>query len=32
LITTGNGTEMRLACDPAWESSVFEQLFYVRLP
>ncbi len=24
LITTGNGTEMRLACDPAWESSVFE--------
>ena len=23
LIATGNGTEMRLACDPAWESSVF---------
>src|SRR5476651_1677766 len=24
LISTGNGTEMRLACDPAWESSVFQ--------
>jgi pimeloyl-ACP methyl ester carboxylesterase len=24
LIATGNGTEMRLACDPAWESSVFQ--------
>lgn len=24
LILTGNGTEMRLACDPAWESSVFQ--------
>ena len=23
LIATGNGAEMRLACDPAWESSVF---------
>lgn len=23
LIPTGNGTEMRLACEPAWESSVF---------
>jgi pimeloyl-ACP methyl ester carboxylesterase len=23
LIATGNGDEMRLACDPAWESSVF---------
>ncbi len=24
LISTGNGTEMRLACDPAWESSIFK--------
>ena len=24
LIPTGNGTEMRLACEPAWESSVFQ--------
>ena len=24
LIPTGNGTEMRLACDPLWESSVFQ--------
>lgn len=24
LIATGNGAEMRLACDPAWESSVFQ--------
>ena len=24
LIPTGNGTEMRLACAPAWESSVFQ--------
>jgi pimeloyl-ACP methyl ester carboxylesterase len=24
LIATGNGTEMRLACAPAWESSVFQ--------
>ena len=24
LIATGNGTEMRLACDPAWESSIFQ--------
>jgi len=23
LIPTGNGTEMRLACEPAWESAVF---------
>lgn len=24
LVSTGNGTEVRLACDPAWESSVFQ--------
>ena len=24
LLPTGNGTEMRLACEPAWESSVFQ--------
>lgn len=24
LIPTGNGTEMRLACEPAWESAVFQ--------
>jgi len=24
LIPTGNGTEMRLACDPLWESSIFQ--------
>jgi pimeloyl-ACP methyl ester carboxylesterase len=24
LIPTGNGTEMRLACDPLWESAVFQ--------
>jgi len=24
LVPTGNGTEMRLACEPAWESSVFQ--------
>lgn len=24
LISTGNGTEMRLACEPLWESSVFQ--------
>ena len=24
LISTGNGTEMRLACQPSWESSVFQ--------
>ncbi|MEI9994841.1 MAG: alpha/beta hydrolase [Rhizomicrobium sp.] len=24
LIPTGNGTEMRLACDPAWESANFQ--------
>ena len=24
LLPTGNGTEMRLACAPAWESSVFQ--------
>jgi len=24
LIPTGNGTEMRLACAPGWESSVFQ--------
>jgi pimeloyl-ACP methyl ester carboxylesterase len=24
LIATGNGTEVRLACTPAWESSVFQ--------
>lgn len=24
LVPTGNGTEMRLACAPAWEASVFE--------
>lgn len=24
LVATGNGTEMRLACEPAWESSVFQ--------
>ena len=24
LISTGNGTEMRLACDPLWESSIFQ--------
>lgn len=23
VLTTGNGTEVRLACDPAWESSVY---------
>ncbi len=25
LLPTGNGTEMRLACDPMWESSIFQQ-------
>jgi pimeloyl-ACP methyl ester carboxylesterase len=24
LVSTGNGTEMRLACDPLWESAVFQ--------
>jgi pimeloyl-ACP methyl ester carboxylesterase len=24
LVSTGNGTEMRLACDPFWESAVFQ--------
>lgn len=24
LLPTGNGTEMRLACEPAWESSIFQ--------
>ncbi len=24
LLPTGNGTEMRLACEPSWESSVFQ--------
>jgi pimeloyl-ACP methyl ester carboxylesterase len=24
LLPTGNGTEMRLACDPLWESSIFQ--------
>jgi pimeloyl-ACP methyl ester carboxylesterase len=24
LLSTGNGTEVRLACEPAWESSVFQ--------
>jgi pimeloyl-ACP methyl ester carboxylesterase len=24
LIPTGNGTEMRLACDPAWESAIYQ--------
>ena len=24
LLSTGNGTEMRLACEPLWESSIFQ--------